>query len=43
MELIVGSVIIAVCIIVMFTYVIKVIKFIKTDKTNNTIKRKNKN
>ena len=43
MELIIGLVIIAVFIIVMFTYVTKVVQFIKTDKTNNNVKRKNKN
>ena len=43
MELIIGLVIIAVFIIVMFTYVTKVVQFIKTDKTNDNVKRKNKN
>ena len=43
MELIIGLVIIAVFIIVMFTYVTKVIQFIKADKTKETIKKKNKN
>ena len=40
MELIVGSLIIAIFIIVMFSYVIKVVKFIKTDKIQGTVKRK---
>ena len=40
MELIVGSILIAILIIVMFLYVIKVVKFIKTDKINDTVKRK---
>ena len=43
MELIIGLVIIAVFIIVMFTYVTKVVQFIKKDKTHDTVKRKNKN
>ena len=43
MELIIGLVIIAVFIIVMFTYVTQVVQFIKTDKTHDTVKRKNKN
>jgi len=43
MELIIGLVIIAVFIIVMFTYVTKVVQFIKTDKNNDTVKKKNKN
>ncbi len=42
MELIIGLVIIAVFIIIMFTYVTKVVQFIKTDKTRDTLK-KNKN
>ena len=40
MELIVGSLIIAIFIIVMFSYVIKVVKFIKTDKIQDVVKRK---
>ena len=40
MELIVGSLIIAIFIIVMFSYVIKVVKFIKTDKIQDAVKRK---
>ena len=40
MELIVGSLIIAIFIIVMFSYVIKVVKFIKTEKIHDTVKRK---
>ena len=40
MELIVGSIIIAIFIIVMFSYVIKVVKFIKTDKIQDAVKRK---
>ena len=40
MELIVGSIIIAIFIIIMFSYVIKVVKFIKTDKIHDTVKRK---
>ena len=40
MELIVGSIIIAIFIIVMFSYVIKVVRFIKTDKSHDTVKRK---
>ncbi|MDA7842815.1 hypothetical protein N9A22_02000 [Methylophilaceae bacterium] len=40
MGLIVGSIIIAIFIIVMFSYVIKVVKFIKTDKIHDTVKRK---
>ena len=40
MELIVGSILIAILIIVMFLYVIKVVKLIKTDKINDTVKRK---
>ena len=43
MELIIGLVIIAVFIIVMFTYVTKVVQFIKAEKTHDTVKRKNKN
>jgi hypothetical protein len=43
MELIIGLVIIAVFIIVMFTYVTKVVQFIKADKTKDTVKKKNKN
>ena len=43
MELIIGLVIIAVFIIVMFTYVTKAVQFIKTDKNNDTVKKKNKN
>ena len=40
MGLIVGSIIIAIFIIVMFSYVIKVVKFIKTDKIQDAVKRK---
>ena len=40
MGLIVGSIIIAIFIIVMFSYVIKVVKFIKADKIHATVKRK---
>ena len=40
MGLIVGSIIIAIFIIVMFSYVIKVVKFIKTEKIHDTVKRK---
>ena len=40
MELIVGSLIIAIFIIVMFSYVIKVVKFIKTDKIHDTAREK---
>ena len=43
MELIIGLVIIVVFIIVMFTYVTKVVQFIKIDKANDNVKRKNKN
>ena len=39
MELIIGLIIIAVFIIVMFTYVTKVVQFIKTDKAHKTVKR----
>lgn len=40
MELIIGLIIIAVFIIVMFTYVTKVVQFIKTDKTNDNVKKR---
>ena len=40
MELILGSILIAIGIIFMFSYVIKVVKFIKTDKIHATVKRK---
>ena len=35
-----GAIIIAIFIIVMFSYVIKVVQFIKTDKIHDTVKRK---
>ena len=35
-----GAIIIAIFIIVMFSYVIKVVKFIKTDKIQDAVKRK---
>ena len=35
-----GAIIIAIFIIVMFSYVIKVVKFIKADKIHDTVKRK---
>jgi len=40
MELIVGAILITICIIVMFLYVIKVVKFIKADKNYDSVKRK---
>ena len=40
MELILGAILIIICIIVMFTYVIKVVKFIKTEKNYNRVIRK---
>ena len=40
MELIVGAIIITIFIIVMFLYVIKVVKFIKADKNYDSVKRK---
>ena len=40
MELILGSILIAIGIIFMFSYVIKVVKFIKTDKIHDAVKRK---
>ena len=40
MELILGSILIAIGIIFMFSYVIKVVKFIKTDKIQDAVKRK---
>ena len=35
-----GAIIIAIFIIVMFSYAIKVVQFIKTDKIHDTVKRK---